>query len=215
MNRIIAAARLSQDEAQNDIAAAIADRAVKVRCKLKEHATKFKHSSDVLDGAQFEIPPDLKAKHLDWEESRPPAPWLVRRGTFDLPGFWTLDWIELFKTDVTNVLCPAGQASVEERPSETRLTSRERPALESNPTGPAPGASGAPSPGPAAARRRGAHPRKFEQTKAAMRGEIEQGRRTVAELSNMLEKNLAETYGVSRDTARKARRAVLSEFGEN
>jgi DNA-binding GntR family transcriptional regulator len=31
----------------------------------------------------------------------------------------------------------------------------------------------------------------------------------------MLEKNLAETYGVSRDTARKARRAVLSDFGEN
>jgi hypothetical protein len=30
----------------------------------------------------------------------------------------------------------------------------------------------------------------------------------------MLEKNLSATYGgVSRDTARKARRAVLSEFG--
>ena len=31
----------------------------------------------------------------------------------------------------------------------------------------------------------------------------------------MLEKDLAQTYGVSRDTARKARNDVLSEFVEN
>jgi DNA-binding GntR family transcriptional regulator len=48
-----------------------------------------------------------------------------------------------------------------------------------------------------------------------MRNDIQQGRRTLAELEIMLEKNLSELYGVSRDTARKARRAVLSEFGEN
>jgi DNA-binding GntR family transcriptional regulator len=48
-----------------------------------------------------------------------------------------------------------------------------------------------------------------------MRNDIQQGRRTVAELKNMLEKNLSANYGVSRDTARKARRGVLSEFGEN
>src|SRR5262245_1154796 len=164
MNRIMVAARLCQDEAQNDIAAAIADRAVKIRCKLKQHATKAMYSSNVLEGMQFEIPPDLKAEHFDWEQSRPSAPWFVQRRTFDLPGFWWLDWIELFKTDVAKVLCRAGRASIEEGPSETGLTSTERPALESNPTRPA---SDAPSPGPAAARRRGAQPRKFEQTKAA------------------------------------------------
>jgi len=48
-----------------------------------------------------------------------------------------------------------------------------------------------------------------------MREDVRQGRRTVAELKKMLEKELASTYGVSRDTARKARNAVLSEFGEN
>jgi DNA-binding GntR family transcriptional regulator len=48
-----------------------------------------------------------------------------------------------------------------------------------------------------------------------MRDDIQQGRRPVAELKNMLEKNLQEAYGVSRDTARKARRVVLSEFGED
>ena len=48
-----------------------------------------------------------------------------------------------------------------------------------------------------------------------MRNDIQQGQRTVAELESMLEKNLATNYGVSRDTARKARKAVLSEFAEN
>jgi len=48
-----------------------------------------------------------------------------------------------------------------------------------------------------------------------MRNDIQQGRLNAAALKNMLEKNLAENYVVSRDTARKARNAVLSEFGEN
>jgi DNA-binding GntR family transcriptional regulator len=63
-------------------------------------------------------------------------------------------------------------------------------------------------------RPRGAKPKKLEQVKEAMRDDIWQGRRTVAELSNMREKVLAAEYGVSRDTARKARKA-LSEFVEN
>ena len=46
-----------------------------------------------------------------------------------------------------------------------------------------------------------------------MKNDIRQGRRTVAELTNMREKDLAE-YNVSRDTARKARNAV-SKFVEN
>ena len=45
-----------------------------------------------------------------------------------------------------------------------------------------------------------------------MRNDIQHGRHTVAELENMLEKNLATNYGVSRDIARKARKAVLSEL---
>jgi Bacterial regulatory proteins, gntR family len=63
-------------------------------------------------------------------------------------------------------------------------------------------------------RRRGAKPEKLERVKEAMKNDIRQGRRTVAELSNMREKDLAAEYNVSRDTARKARNAV-SEFVEN
>jgi len=47
-----------------------------------------------------------------------------------------------------------------------------------------------------------------------MRDDLSQRRRTPAELKNMLEKNLAASYGVSRDTARKARNAVLAEISE-
>jgi DNA-binding GntR family transcriptional regulator len=45
-----------------------------------------------------------------------------------------------------------------------------------------------------------------------MRNDLQQGRLTVAQLDDMFEKNLVTKYGVSRDTARKARNAVLSEL---
>jgi DNA-binding GntR family transcriptional regulator len=45
-----------------------------------------------------------------------------------------------------------------------------------------------------------------------MMNDIQQGLFTVAQLEDMREKNLDEKYGVSRDTARKARNAVLSEL---
>jgi hypothetical protein len=63
-------------------------------------------------------------------------------------------------------------------------------------------------------RKRGRKPKKLERAKEAMRGDILKGQQTSDGLQNMLEKKLAETYGVSRDTARKARTAVLSEFVE-
>ena len=63
------------------------------------------------------------------------------------------------------------------------------------------------------ARPRGPRPQKFEQTKEAMRKDIQDGRLTLEQLEDMLEKNLIARYGgVSRDTARKARNAVLSEL---
>ena len=45
-----------------------------------------------------------------------------------------------------------------------------------------------------------------------MNEDLEQGRLTESALKNMLEKNLADKYGVSRETARKARDEVLSEM---
>jgi hypothetical protein len=61
-------------------------------------------------------------------------------------------------------------------------------------------------------RKRARAPKKFEQTKQAMRHDILQGRLTATQLKTMLEREISEKYSVSRDTARKARNAVLAEF---
>jgi hypothetical protein len=61
-------------------------------------------------------------------------------------------------------------------------------------------------------RRRGRRPEKLLKVMEEMRSDIRQRRRTVRDLNDMLEKELAEEYSVSRDTARKARRNVLSEI---
>jgi hypothetical protein len=59
-------------------------------------------------------------------------------------------------------------------------------------------------------RPRGRRPKKLEGVIKAMSEDIRQGRLTKDALSNMLEKDLAARYDVSRHTARKARDAVLS-----
>jgi hypothetical protein len=75
--------------------------------------------------------------------------------------------------------------------------------------------TGAQGRGAVARRRRGRRAIKFEQTKGKMRGDILEGRKTPETLNDMLEKHLSSSYGVSRDTARKARNEVLSELGAN
>jgi hypothetical protein len=65
------------------------------------------------------------------------------------------------------------------------------------------------------ARVRGRRPTKRQMVEQAMRRDIQDGRVTRADLDKMLEKQLAETYSVSRDTARKARAAVLSTDNPN
>jgi hypothetical protein len=61
----------------------------------------------------------------------------------------------------------------------------------------------------AEARVRGRRSYKLEQTKEAMRSDVGAG----VDVGHMLEKHLEERYSVSRDTARKAREAVLAERG--
>jgi hypothetical protein len=62
------------------------------------------------------------------------------------------------------------------------------------------------------ARPRGRRPKKLDQVKEAIREDIRLGQKTPDGLRDMLEKDLAAGYGVSRDTARRARDAVLSEM---
>jgi len=59
--------------------------------------------------------------------------------------------------------------------------------------------------------------RKLDATKEAIRTKIRSGALSVEDLKKMLEKEMQSIFGVSRDTCRKARKAVLdeSEFVEN
>jgi hypothetical protein len=130
--RVMTTAGLSKEEAKTDIRQAIADGAIQIRVKLREHTTKHLTSTSVLEGKNVQIPTNIKAEDLDWERSRPVKPWLVPSGSYSLPGHWNLEWIELSRTDVTNVLCatqergePARQAT-----SAKRAKRRSRPYYE-------------------------------------------------------------------------------------
>jgi hypothetical protein len=120
-----------QDEVQTDICQAIADGTIQIRCKLGMQTPGGFRASNVLQGSAFDIPATLKPESMDWEASRPKGPWVVYRGAFRVLGFWALEWIELSKTDVTNVLCAAEQSNPAPVAStKTRATSRGQPTLE-------------------------------------------------------------------------------------
>ena len=128
---VMTGAGVSKDEAQADICRAIADDAVEIRCKLEKHTTRPIRSKKVLAGRDFEIPTAIKPKDFDWQRSRPVKPWFVRPGSAAPKGYWELDWIELSRTCVTNVLCAAGTRGESDQPASRAGTrSRSRPAHE-------------------------------------------------------------------------------------
>ena len=111
------------------------------------------------------------------------------------------------------VVVPVGSAGLPAHKARREKPSASDAALDAeinalrNPIPPA-------EPAVAGVRRRGPRPIKLEQTKEKMRRDIQESRITSATLNDMLEKTLASTYGVSRETARNARKEVLSEIAE-
>ena len=125
VERVMRATGCSKDEAQTDIGQAIADRTVKFRGKLARHTTKRFTSPAILEGRDFELPSAIASTDLDWERSRPNKPWLVRRGAYPLPGYWDLEWIEVYGSDITNVVClDGGKACRSRRHRSTTLPRR-------------------------------------------------------------------------------------------
>jgi hypothetical protein len=224
LTRVIEASGSSEEEARVDICRALADGAIEIRAKPLMHATNgFVAAKMVLTGSALQIPPELQSKNLDWEGSCTKEPWLALCGGFKRPGYWHLERIELSKRDVTTVLCGAkipveatGWASPETAATDAGRAAASRFEVPV----PAPKLAGRKSirsPASTAAlerRRRGRRPEKFERTRDAMIKDIREGRLTVAALNEMFEKQLKARYGVSRDVARRARDAVLSELAE-
>jgi hypothetical protein len=207
LEQVMPATRNTEDEVKADICRALADRAIDFLSKLdKQHPPRSMTSDAVLEGDDFDIPHEIKPEKLDWVNSRPLEPWPVRRGGYKIPGLWWLEWIMLSSSDVTNQLCGPRPQGVADHPappasSGSHIRGDTRSMVTSGTAAPK--------------RRRGRRPVKFENTMHAMRTDIQERRRSVADLANMLQKELEATYDVSRDTARKARDVVLQEFDEN
>lgn len=198
LERIITLTGAAREEAKSALWQAIIDGAVRFRGQLCQHAIHRMTASSILKGEHFEIPATFKSTDLDWETSRPTKPWVVCRGHFSLPGHWHLNWLEVMKIDVTERF--GGQDHTFQTAAQDRLpnAAASDPSNRTNVRHPA--------------RRRGRNAKKFNATKTAMWEEIRQGTLTNSNLNNMLEKELSAKYRVSRDTARRARSAVLSEY---
>lgn len=127
---VMACAGRSREAAQTDICLAIADRTVKIRGKPGRHTIRSFRWNDVLEGKDFKIPPNIKPADFDWENSRPVSPWPVRREVTGIPGLWNVEWIEVFRADVTDVLCTAAPGEPAVPASSNPSKTRSRPALE-------------------------------------------------------------------------------------
>jgi hypothetical protein len=214
LERVMVATGETEDQVKADICRAILDGAIEVQGKLKESVTTPRTSDGVVQGKELRPWHDLKPENLDWKNSRPLKAWDITANRLRIYKLWYLEWIKLSVADVKQHLCRPGKQEAAQR-TDAGAASRSRPASQSSGSVGSDTRSIARS-GPAGpARRRGRRPEKFEQTVHAIRTDIQQRRRSVAELANMREKELEAAYGVSRDTARRARDVVLPEFDEN
>jgi hypothetical protein len=213
LNRVVRAG-IDEKDAKQGICNAIADGTVEIRLTLREHITKhITAPNKVLTGGDVEIPPRLEPHQVDFENSRPLQPWAVKRESISyLAGYWHIDWIEVSRADITGlfILASSGEALPPPQWDDVAAPSGTQASLGGLDTRRA--AGGQDLVATRSARRRGPKAKKLSQTIEAMRHDIQQGRRSVEQLRDIREKTLSEDYRVSRDTARKARSALLSEF---
>jgi hypothetical protein len=127
---------LSQEEAQQDICNAIADRKIRLRPRVElitrgsvdawnDHrfAGEYRHFlGGLFDGTlPLEVPSRLGPAELNWAESRFETPWQFEPGLRDFPGPIRSGhvWIELFNSDITKVLFNAQSHDVRTAHDET------------------------------------------------------------------------------------------------
>jgi hypothetical protein len=183
LNRVVAATHVSKLQAQTAICHAIADKKIKIRVVVDpSHITD---GGRTFGGGNVGVPPRLDPADFDWARSRPIKPWSIG----PMPGqhyYWN-----------------GGNRPI----SLIELSTADVTSVFSGETRPNPSDEY-----PANLRSAGRKPRKLERVKEAMKRDIQAGKHTATTLRDMLEKNLAAEYNVSRDTVRKARDQVLSEI---
>jgi hypothetical protein len=104
---------MKEDQAKRDICNAIADRKIKIRgliAKEEGHGSFGERVvGTVRHGGEIEIPSHLSSRDFDWDNSRPVFPWQESpiHNSSVFAARWHLEWIEVFRADVTNLLCGA------------------------------------------------------------------------------------------------------------
>jgi hypothetical protein len=135
----VMASGMKESEAKLDLCRAMSDRKIKMRFLVaKEEGLGSLEivAGTVRQGSDVDIPSHLDPRDFDWLQSRPLKPWRDIRGGFSvLATDWRLEWIEVFRDDVTRVLCGAesGRESPEKhaaREPPRRGRGKSQPALE-------------------------------------------------------------------------------------
>jgi hypothetical protein len=106
----VMATGVTEAGAKFDLCRAISDRKIRVRFLVAKSdgpgLVGERIVNEVRLGSDAEVPLHLKPDDFEWRQSRPVKPWFEnRRRAIIEPQNWHLDWIELFRADVTNVLC--------------------------------------------------------------------------------------------------------------
>src|SRR5262245_20359772 len=107
----IMATGVTENEAKADLCHALADRKIDVRVRIAKGDSA--RGGQVFSDGNVGVPEHLNPADFDWEQSRPTARWPIgprdseRDDPFWMRGWkdWPLDLIELFRTEVTAVLC--------------------------------------------------------------------------------------------------------------
>lgn len=178
----------------------IADR--KIKCRVTIAAADLFFPGKVLSGGHVEPPERLSPSDLDWELSRPLAPWVTRTDRDDSP-FWShrvravarpIHLLELARRDVESAIAKltADYEAVNLAGAGDRTASRGRRAIPNKP---------------------GAGGRKMADATKAMVAAVREGRITLDALGSMKQKELVCLYSkAGRTTLVQAREAALGEL---
>ena len=106
LKRVVATS-ISRKEAQEQIANAIADRAIAVRVTIDASAPDI--PGWVLEGSCVGVPQQLSPKDFDWARSRPSAPWMTADMPFEghVPSWLfvprSIGLVEVLRADVSSI----------------------------------------------------------------------------------------------------------------
>jgi hypothetical protein len=136
----VTTAGVNESAAKVDLCQAISDRKIGIRFRVEREEGIDSVGEAVVgtvrQGSEVDIPTHLKPSDFDWQRSRPLKPWRdIRRGHDMLAPLWYLEWIEVFRDDISRVLCGGKKerlqaAAVGGRVQQQRHRSKSQPALE-------------------------------------------------------------------------------------